>query len=248
MIPMTDRQLHDFCTLLDWEAGYRLPDGRVLGNPAKRGASIEPHDYRIEFLRKLDPGRRRSILEMGCAEGYHTVQLASLFAQVTAVEVRPKNVTGTLVNLFIHEIRNVRLLLGDVRDLGPSLGVFDVLFHSGVLYHLMDPIEHLHRVGRLADAMLLETHYCVDGTSLARSDITFEGRSYRAHVWPEGGWGEAWSGVEPASRWLHRDALMQVVRDVGFTDVEVLADYDTQFGPRLGLWAQRPRAAGGPPA
>lgn len=242
MIQMTDQQLRDFSTLLDWDAGIRLPDGRVLGNPAKRGVSIEPQDYRIEFLKKLDPTRRRSVLEMGCAEGYHTVWLAALFEQVTSVEVRPKNVISTLVNLFIHEVKNVQLLLGDVRDLGPRLGRFDVLFHSGILYHLMDPVEHLHRMRGTADALLLDTHYCQDGTSLERGDVVFEGRTYRAYVWPEGGWSEAWSGVDPTSRWLHRDALLQVVREIGFTEVEVFADYGTQFGPRLGLWAQRPGA------
>ena len=239
MIPLTDQQLEDFQEAIAWETAMRLPDGRVLGKPGKRGAISEPGDFRVRALdSRLDLADKR-VLELGCHEGIHTVQLASLAREVVGVEVRPKNVVGALTRLFIHGIGNAQIVLKDVRDLDTSFGSFNVLFHVGVLYHLLDPVEHLYRVAPLAEAILLDTHYETPKTLRQRADLEREGRRYTAYRVGEGGWADSFSGVDSASRWLDRDALVTLVADVGFVRVEVLDDREERNGARITLFARR---------
>src|SRR5436190_597786 len=84
--------LGDFQTLLDWKTGIRLPDGRILGVPRKGRFIVEQQDRRIALLAERFQTADKSILEFGCLEGTHTVQLAQVCREVTAVDVRPKNI------------------------------------------------------------------------------------------------------------------------------------------------------------
>jgi tRNA (mo5U34)-methyltransferase len=239
VIPLSDRQLEDFQEAVAWETAMRLPDGRTLGRPGKRGSISEPGDFRVRALDARSNLSDKRVLELGCHEGIHTVQLAGVAKEVVGVEVRPKNVVGALTRLFVHDVRNARIVLEDVRDLDASFGSFDVLFHVGVLYHLLDPVEHLYRVAPLADAILLDTHYETPETTRERSDLTHEGHGYNAYLVREGGWADSFSGVESASRWLDRDSLLVLVGDVGFGQVEVLDDRRERNGPRITVLARR---------
>jgi hypothetical protein len=167
------------------------------------------------------------------------VQLAAISKKVVGVEVRPRNIVASLVRLFVHDVPNASLLMKDVREVDGRLGRFDVLFHVGVLYHLTEPAEHLHRIAELGPDLVLDTHYCNDDTPFPRSDVRHAGRTYKAFVYREGGWGEAFSGVEPTARWLHLDALLQAVRDAGFRSVEVIDDRAERNGPRMTLLARK---------
>src|SRR5205807_1924013 len=132
--------------------------------------------------------RDKTVLEVGCNEGYHTAQLSRICKHVTAFDVRPHNVVSTLVNLFVQDVRNARVALLDARDLDSSFGTFDIIFHVGVLYHLLDPVTHLFKIADVADDLILDTHYCRDDTTFERSDLTHNGKTYRAHYFAEGTW------------------------------------------------------------
>lgn len=199
MIPLSDQQLEDLQDAIAWETAMRLSDGRVLGRPGKRGTISEPGDFRVRALEsKLGLADKR-VLELGCHEGIHTVQLASVAGEVVGVEVRPKNVVGALTRLFVHDVRNARIVLGDVRDLEASFGTFDVLFHVGVLYHLLDPVEHLYRVAPMADAILLDTHYETPETARSVPTLRMKGVATP----PTSSAREAGETASPASRAAH---------------------------------------------
>ena len=238
MIELSDRQLRDFQEAVAWETAMRLPDGRVLGNPGKRGAVSERRDFRIAALAERFDLSRMRVLELGCHEGNHSVQLGELAREVVAVEVRAKNIVGALVRLFVHDVHNVRLVLRDVRELD-AVGRFDLLFHVGVLYHLSDPVDHLFRIAPAADVLLLDTHYEAVPSTRRRSDIGRGGLEYGAYVVPEGGWQSTFSGVEETSRWLDRPSLLRLVADAGFAATEVLSDRVERNGPRLTLVARK---------
>lgn len=240
MIPITDHQLQDFQEALDWKTGLTLPDGRVLGVAGKRGKTCDGLDSRVRLIaERLEPADK-TILEVGFCEGVHTVQLAQICKNVVALEVRPRNVACALVRLFVHGVENAKLVLKDVRDLDDRFGRFDILFHVGVLYHLMNPVEHLFKIRNLAGDLLLDTHYSNDDTRFERSDIWHAGKSYRAFLYRgEGGWSDAFSGLEAASAWLHREALLELLHDVGFESVEVVRDRIERNGPRICLLARR---------
>jgi hypothetical protein len=239
MISLSDQHLEDFQQVIPWTGAERLPDGRVLGKADDRLAFFDPTTPLLSLVKQLSPADK-TILELGACEGYFTVRLAKLCKEVVAVEVRPTNIVALLTRLFIHEVTNVRCVLKDARDLDARFGKFDLIFHSGLLYHLSDPVEHLSRIRDMADDLLLNTHYCTDDTSMPRADIYFAGKTYRAHVFQESGWKDPWSGVEPTSRWLHRDALLELLHDLGFDSVEVVFDSPGHpNGQRMTVLARR---------
>jgi SAM-dependent methyltransferase len=239
MISLSDQQYRDFQSLLDWKTGIRLPDGRVLGVPRKGTFIVERQDHRVALLAERFQTAEKSVLELGCLEGSHTVQLARVCREVTAVDVRPKNIVCTLTQLFVHGIRNVEVKLADAEQFDESLGRFDVIFHVGVLYHLVDPVAHLFRIARMADDLLLDTHVCLDDTRFKPADLCQDGRTYRAYWYKEHGWRDVFSGIAPRSRWLHRDALLESLRDAGYQEIEVIETRLERNGPRVCVLARR---------
>ena len=78
-ISVTDEDLDEVNNMLDWHAGTLLPDGRLLGRlertPGKRTRPDTVPDERIILLNRRVPLRGRSVLEIGCFEGIHTLGL-----------------------------------------------------------------------------------------------------------------------------------------------------------------------------
>lgn len=242
MIALTDQQLQDFQNAVQWRTGYELPDGRLLGVPGKRGNVARGFDPRVQAVRDhFDPHGKR-ILEIGCCEGGHTVQLATICAEVVGIDVRPHNIVAALVRSFVHGTKNVRFELSDVRELGAEHDAFDIVFHVGVLYHLDDPASHLARIAALAPDLLLDTHYADDSLPWPTTDSKRGGRTYAARLYREGSWDDVFSGVQPTSAWLTREDLFRCLRDIGYTTVTLLDDRKERNGPRLTLIARRPAA------
>ena len=235
MIRISDQQLEEFQQALPWDAAMRLPDGRVLGRPGKRGSISEEGDFRVRAVAEQLGGSDSRILEVGSHEGIHTVQLAQIAREVVALEVRPKNVACALTRLFVHDVDNVKVVLGDARDIDPSFGRFDIVFHVGVLYHLLDPVEHLYALATAADQLLLDTHYGPPNEPGERETLDHDGRRYETYRSREGGLSDSFSGVDDFSRWLARDSLLELVRDAGFRDVEVIDDRVERNGARITL-------------
>lgn len=243
MSRFTDDQLADFNRVLPWTQALRLPDGRILGTPTADRNVSDGNDYLIETLASRVDLHGKSVLEIGALEGYYTVQLAKRCRHVVALEVRPQNVCRLLTRLFAHDVTNVRCVVGDARDLDRSHGRYDVIFHSGVLYHLDDPVTHLFRIREMTDELFLDTHYSPRDTDFVRSDITHAGKSYQAHIYHETArlWEDPWAGVDPVSRWLERETLLELLAEVGFTDVTVLSDRIETGRERFTIHARRHR-------
>lgn len=243
MINLTDQQLADFQSALGWKTGAALPDGRVLGVAGKRGAIANDLDQRVRLVAERLQPADKTVLEVGCCEGIHTVQLARVCRHVVALEVRPPNIACALTRLFVHDATNVRLVLGDARDVDERFGHFDIVFHVGVLYHLSDPVAHLRQIARLANDLFLDTHYADESLTYPRADIEDGGQCYRACAYAEGAWSDSFSGVEPTSRWLYRPDLLALLNEVGYDAVEVCDDRRERNGPRLTLLARRTATA-----
>lgn len=233
----TDDQLAEFQAAHSWSTARPIPDGRMLG-AGKTGTSRS--DPRVEAVRaRLGEGLR--VLEVGACEAQHTVLLAPFCREVVAIEVRPKNVVGALIRQLVNGVRNVQNLVMDVRDVPVESGPFDLVFHVGVLYHLPNPVEHLYQIGRLgASALLLDTHYATDALEkFPLRTICHDGESYRARIYREKGWADAFSGVEGSSAWLYREDLLALVAGIGLPRIEILRDEQERNGPRIGLLARR---------
>ncbi|MGF1842407.1 tRNA 5-methoxyuridine(34)/uridine 5-oxyacetic acid(34) synthase CmoB [Vibrio clamense] len=95
-------------------------------------------------LPHISPLKDRSILDVGCGNGYHMWRMLGEQARL-CVGVDPSH-------LFLIQFEAIRKLMGDdqrahLLPLGieqlPKLEAFDTVFSMGVLYHRRSPLDHL---------------------------------------------------------------------------------------------------------
>lgn len=238
--PPSDAELAEINKMLDWHAGTRLPDGRVLGRlevkPGKRPQPQAIPDARIKRLNDLVGLKGKHVLEVGCFEGIHTAGLLKFGARVTAVDLRPQNVVKTLARLSYHGL-SARVFQLNVEQMDGVVGRFDLIFHFGVLYHLAKPVEHIRTIAPMCTHLYLDTHIAPEDKR--PREISVEGRTYQGVDYSEGGWADPFSGAQAKSFWLTRESLTAALNEAGFAKVDYLQDRAERNGPRVLLLASR---------
>ncbi|MEH6533829.1 MAG: tRNA 5-methoxyuridine(34)/uridine 5-oxyacetic acid(34) synthase CmoB [Photobacterium frigidiphilum] len=95
-------------------------------------------------LPHISPLQGRSVLDVGCGNGYHMWRMLGEGAEL-AVGIDPSN-------LFLIQFEAIRRLMGNdnrafLLPLGieqlPELKAFDTVFSMGVLYHRRSPLDHI---------------------------------------------------------------------------------------------------------
>jgi tRNA (mo5U34)-methyltransferase len=235
---LSDADLESLNDLLPWAAFVEDLRGRRFGRPSKRDRSQIIPDQRIVRLDRMLGLSGKRVLEVGCFEGLHTVGLAQLGALVTAVDARLENVVKTVVRCWGFDVR-ADVQLWDVEEPPPgSPPACEILFHVGVLYHLVDPVRHLSYIAPLAsEGILLDTHYA--RPSEADAEYSCEGRAYRYRRQTEGARSSPFAGTGDHAKWLLEDDIAHLMSDAGFRSVEVIERREERNGPRLLLIARR---------
>ena len=166
------------------------------------------------------------VLELGPLEGGHTWKLESFGAEVTAIE---GNAEAYLKCLIVKEVLGMRakFLLGDfVRYLRETDAAWDLIFASGVLYHMVRPLELIELICRSSSRAFLWTHfYDADRCSGFVSEaVTYAGVSapHFAKGYGDQTHGKFWGGLADRACWLTRDDILAAFRAFGHTKVEVL--------------------------
>jgi len=239
MIKLTEPQYQEIQNSVTWDMAERLPDGRILGSAEKMGWIKDGPDHKVALLAQRLPMQNMTVLELGSYEGDLTVQLGRISRFVTGIEVRPANIICALIRGFVHDVRNIRFELGDVQEIDESVGTYDLLFHAGLLYHFLHPVKHMFGAAKISDTLLLNTHYYTEDLGFERSDIVHDGVTYKAALYKEHGMEERLSGVTEQSRWLYREDLLNLVRNVGYDEIEIARDERTKPGQKITLLAKR---------
>lgn len=207
------------------------------------GVELFPHRASIEHLNALLPIKQLRILEPGCFEGYTSVYLAKLGAQVTAFDVRPMNVVRAFARSLYHDVR-LDLHVGDAREIARLYAPdsYDLVFHAGLLYHMRAPAEHLRQVAKLAPYVFLDTHIALEDrvTNPGLGEIT-EHDGLKGRWYAELGWRDELSGAEEQSFWLTEEALRRLCESCELSVTKLSRSDDTPNGPRI-AWLLR-RAA-----
>jgi len=218
----------EFDALGPWVTRFEI-DGEEFGGWYDAASAS---DTRVQQFVAAFP-KARSVLELGCLEGGHTVAMArALDAQrVVGVEARLGNVERARLVMRTLGLANVEVHQADLEAFDLStLGRFDAVFNCGLLYHLARPWELLARIADVTRGMYLSTHYCRD------EQVNAEVNGYPGYWYGEYGLDDPLSGLNEQSFWPTRAALLAMLRDAGFGACAVtLEQVDHQNGPLIGL-------------
>jgi hypothetical protein len=174
----------------------------------------------LQALNELFPLKGRSVIEFGPFDGYQTVGLSSLGANVTAIEARAENVIKTQAGLAAAGL-NARLIIDDFHN-AAKYGRFDLAFAHGVYYHSVAPFVFLRNLVSLSDNILIGGFCATDELPVsAWSTLTHESATYRAKKYFEGT--SYTAGINSIGYFFHGDDLMMFFEKHGF-DIIVISD------------------------
>jgi hypothetical protein len=188
-----------------------------------------------------------TILELGPLEGAHTYQLARLGAKhILAIEANSEAYLKCLVVKEILQIPRCRLLLGDcLKFLQAQQDPFDMIFCSGILYHMENPFELIKGISQHTDRVFLWTHYydpaIPSNPPRNPKAVVCDGLelTFYEHVYEDMDYGKFWGGNKPTASWLTKDAIEQCFRHFGY-DLTIHEDNRTaQIGSHITATASR---------
>ena len=102
-----------------------------------------------------------SIVDLGCRDGAYALGFAELGFVVTGIEARNTHID--VCNRIKEQsgLSNLTFVHDDVKNMD-NYPPFDVVFCSGLLYHLDQPVSFLHQLGKQAKKMLIvNSHYAL---------------------------------------------------------------------------------------
>lgn len=191
------------------------------------------NDGRIKQFFECFPNVR-TILELGALEGGHTFTLARRegVERVMAIEARAFNIEkATFINSLLG-LKNIEFRQANLEHFAiSSLGTFDAIFCSGLLYHLPEPWKLIAQAANVAPSLYIWTMYAHD------DEATLEIDGLRGREQIEGGLDEPLSGMSPKSIWLTIPSLVEMLRRSGYGKVEVLSKGQNPNGPDVSLAA-----------
>lgn len=183
------------------------------------------------------------VLELGPLEGGHTYQLEELGAEsIVSIEANSEAFLKCLVTKEITGLRKARFLHGDfTRYVESTTDRYDLIFCSGVLYHMHDPIALIMAMGRIARSCFVWTHYYSRGRydrprHRVRTDPRYPGvKLYVFSPTVEAmGSKTYFGGNRPVAVWLTRDDILATFRQAGFANIEIVEDSPhTQIGASI---------------
>jgi hypothetical protein len=235
-----------------------LIDGWVSRLPAQAGVKAGVaelfQDARTDWaLERLGGVAGQSVLELGPLEGGHTYMLHQAGAHVLAIEANKRGYLKCLIVKELLGLDRVRLLLGDfVEWLKVDQRRFDLIWATGVLYHMSAPTELLRLIADRTDRVHIWTHYVPDdfdprapwaGPIVSVEERSVDGRRVphylRSYLDTEGQ-PQFCGGVHTTSAWLRRSDILDQLHRRGLSKIEIGFETTAHpHGPCFALVAAR---------
>jgi hypothetical protein len=202
----------------------------------KQAAAELGRDGRLEGLR---------VLELGPLEGAHSYQLHSLGAKVTAVEANAEAYLKCLILKEIANLDGVRFLFGDcVEFLESTKERWDIVFCSGILYHMNDPVKLIKLCAEAADKCFIWTHYFdKDLVKAQRTPHRVErfgfSTTYYESTYADRAKGTFWGGNDAAACWMTREDIIAAFEHFGMKSTVIKDDKSQAVGPCITFAASK---------
>ena len=232
----------------------RLPDN--FGLVTEPGtARLFEHDLVVWAEQTLGNFSNWKILELGPLEGGHSYMLQSKnVKKVISIEANTRAFLKCLCIKEILKLDRVAFKLGDFMSfLENCNSKYDMVFASGVLYHMEEPIRLLKLISRATDRLLIWTHYYDQERMLNREELRhkfspvssfeYDGVSYEYSTQSYKDsldWSGFCGGPKPVSKWLTRASIIRALRQFGFADIQINFDhFDHPNGPAFAICAKK---------
>lgn len=206
-------------------------------------------------LSLLGSVKGQSVLELGPLEGGHTYMLHKAGANVTAIEANKRGFLKCLVVKELLGLDRARFLFG---NFGPWLAAgphrFDLVWATGVLYHMRDPLELLRLIAACTDRVHIWTHYVPDkfdpneawaAPILRVEEREVAGRHIQHYVRSYLDTAESaqyCGGIDTTSVWLRRADILDGLTRLGLSRIDIGFETSAHpHGPCFALVATRPR-------
>lgn len=184
--------------------------------------------------------RGKRVVDIGCLEGYFSVECALQGATVLGVEGKTINVKKCEFVKSVLGIKNLSFVKDDAMKVTKKkYGTFDVVVALGLLYHLDDPFTFLENISKLCTGfLLLDTHVALRGQPTSSggwkppvsplTEFKFRNKTYAGRLYREFDPDATQLAKELSvtaslknehSAWLTEDSLVALLRDVGFEQV-----------------------------
>jgi hypothetical protein len=198
-------------------------------------------DNRPRYCAAAFPALRNfQILELGPGDGYHTLGLDLVGARnVIAIESNARAFLRCLILKNAFGLR-AKFLLGDFLQYVAQPGVrADLIYASGVLYHLADPVAFLMRCPEIAPNLFLWTHYydisecndferaCFDNDRneikrVGDVEFTYHRRELHPSVIRDP---KYQAGLGDYGNWMSRDDVFRALDFCGYRVINAIDDY-----------------------
>ena len=184
----------------------------------------------------------RRIVDIGCLEGYFSIECALQGADVLGIDGKLLNFKKCEFVRSVLGVKRVTFNLNDAMKVTRELiGEFDVVLALGLLYHLEDPYAFLVNMAELCTGfVVIDTHIALeDQPKNIKGDwhpelsdmrsLSFGGRLYEGRLFREfpSGTARDVKDLSPTaslennhSVWLTEDSLVCMLHDVGFSGTE----------------------------
>jgi hypothetical protein len=236
----------------EWSS--KLPNN--FGLITKPGTARLFNDDRVVWAERiLGNFSNWEILELGPLEGGHSYMFQNRNAKrVISIEA---NTRAFLKCLCIKEILNlnrVEFKLGDFMSfLEKNKSQYDMIFASGVLYHMEEPIKLLKLISMATNRLFIWTHYYVYEVISKRKDLSqrfspltsieYDGISYeysKQSYKDTLAWLGFCGGAKPVSKWLTRESILKALNHYGFSNLQINFDHiDHPNGPAFAICAKQ---------
>ena len=203
--------------------------------------TVDPRPRQADALFGGIQGKR--ILELGPLEGAHSWQLEHLgAAEIVAIEANAEAYLKCLIVKEISKMQRTHFLYGDfLKYLKIDDSQFDLIFCSGVLYHMKDPVDVIKTLSKHTNKVFVWTHYFIPNADenpiktsfdVVPSTVTHDNQEYTYYAWgyPDRLTGGFYGGNEAICSWMELDGIISAFKNYGFDHVEIIDTDETHPG------------------